>query len=131
MSQTMVSETDQDFIPVVIDRDERGRVKKGQALNPRGGQDRRLYAMKKKLDDLTPRALNALARLVEDEGNPSVRLNAAIQILDRTLGKPKQSVSLDVTSTSAMHLAALEELSARAKRTIDITPIETPIEQKD
>lgn len=127
MIQTMVSETDQDFTPVVIDRDERGRVKKGQALNPRGGQDRRLYAMKKKLDDLTPRALNALAKLVEDEGNPSVRLNAAIQILDRTLGKPKQSVSLDVTSTSAMHLAALEELSARARRTIDITP--TPIEE--
>lgn len=135
MSQTMVSETDQDFTPVVIDRDERGRVKKGQALNPRGGQDRRLYAMKRKLDGLTPRAIAALERLVEDEANPSVRLNAAIQILDRTLGKPKQQVALDVTSTSALHLQALQELADRARiaeqRTIDITPIETPIEQKD
>lgn len=132
----MAKTIDIDIAPLPqIERDEKGRLKKGQALNPRGGADRVMHAMKRKLDGLTPRAIAALERLVEDEANPSVRLNAAIQILDRTLGKPKQSVSVDVTSTSALHLQALQELADRARiaeqRTIDITPIETPVEEKD
>ena len=132
----MAKTIDIDIAPLPpIERDEKGRPKKGQALNPRGGADRVMHAMKRKLDGLTPRAIAALERLVEDESNPSVRLNAAIQILDRTLGKPKQSVSVDVTSTSALHLQALQELADRARiaeqRTIDITPIETPVEEKD
>jgi hypothetical protein len=125
MSQTMVSETDQDFLQVApIERDEKGRVKKGQALNPRGGQDRRLWAMKKKLDGLTPRALAALERMVDDESPEarSTRLGAAREILNRTMGVPRQQVQLEVTSSGALHLQALQELADRARQTIDITP---------
>lgn len=117
-----------------VERDERGRLKPGKSLNPTG-LDRRRALMLRKLESLTPRALAALERLVEDAANPTVRLGAAREILDRTMGKPKQSVSVDVTSTSALHLQALQELADRARiaeqRTIDITPIETPVEQKD
>jgi hypothetical protein len=124
-------------VPERIDiRDEKGRLAKGSNLNPTG-LDRRRALMLRKLESLTPKALSALERLVDDESpeNRSVRLGAAREILDRTMGKPKQSVSVDVTSTSALHLQALQELADRARiaeqRTIDITPIETPVEQKD
>lgn len=109
-----------------VERDERGRLKKGQALNPRGGADRVLHAMKRKLDGLTPKALAALERMVDDESNPSVRLGAAKEILNRTMGVPKQMVQMDVTSSGALHLQALQELAERARiaeqKTIDVTP---------
>jgi hypothetical protein len=120
-----------------VERDERGRLKPGKSLNPTG-LDRRRALMLRKLESLTPRALAALERLVEDEANPTVRLGAAREILDRTMGKAKQSVTVDVTSSGALHLQALQELADRARlaeqRTIDITPsvvrdTEAPIEK--
>ena len=121
---------------VDVERDERGRIKPGKSLNP-SGMDRKKAMMLRNLEDLTPRAIARLGRLVESD-NEAVALGASREVLDRVLGKAKQSVSVDVTSTSALHLQALQELSQRAKlaelaeqKTIDITPIETPVEQKD
>ena len=115
-----------------VERDERGRLKPGKSLNPTG-MDRRRALMLRKLESLTPKALGALERLIDDESpeNRATRLGAAKEILNRTMGVPRQTVALDVTSTSALHLQALEELAARARNTIDITPIETPVEEKD
>ena len=118
-------------------RNEKGQLQKGSNLNP-SGMDRKRALMLRKLESLTPRALAALERLVEDESNPTVRLGAAREILDRTMGKAKQSVTVDVTSSGALHLQALQELADRARlaeqRTIDITPnvvrdTEAPIEK--
>jgi hypothetical protein len=114
-------------------RNEKGQLQKGSNLNP-SGMDRKRALMLRKLEGLTPRALSALAALVEDKNNPTVRLGAAREILDRTMGKAKQSVTVDVTSSGALHLAALEELTQRARQTIDITPnvqrdTEAPIEK--
>jgi hypothetical protein len=43
------------------------------------------------------------------------------------MGTPKQSVSVDVTSSGALHLQALAELTERARiaerNTIDVTPL--------
>jgi DNA replication initiation complex subunit (GINS family) len=64
-----------------------------------------------------------------DDPNASVALGAAKEILDRNLGKVKQQVQVDVTSTHVLHLQALEELAERKRRqiieaqTIDITPV--------
>jgi hypothetical protein len=102
-------------------RNEKGQLQKGSNLNPTG-MDRKRALMLRKLESLTPRALAALERLVEDESNPTVRLGAAREILDRTMGKAKQSVTVDVTSSGALHLQALQELADRARQTIDITP---------
>jgi hypothetical protein len=111
-------------------RNDRGQLQKGSNLNP-SGMDRRRALMLRKLESLTPRALAALERLVDDEANPTVRLGAAREILDRTMGKAKQSVTVDVTSSGALHLQALQELADRARiaeaRTIDVTPLVSDI----
>jgi hypothetical protein len=109
-------------------RNEKGQLQKGSNLNPTG-MDRRRALMLRKLESLTPKALGALERLVEDESpeNRATRLGAAKEILNRTMGTPKQSVSVDVTSSGALHLQALAELTERARiaerNTIDVTPL--------
>jgi hypothetical protein len=108
-------------------RDKNGRVKRGsRAINPAGG-DRRLARMKMQLDQLTPRAIARLGKLI-DSDSEQVALGACREVLDRNLGKPKASLDVKVeASLSAMHLQALEELAnraseARASRMIDVTP---------
>ena len=111
-------------------RDDKGRLVKGSASPNASGLDRKKAMMLRNLEGLTPRAISRLGKLVESD-NESVALSAAKEVLDRTLGKAKQSVTVDVTSTSALHLAALEELAQRARRaeqiaeqkTIDVTPL--------
>ena len=111
-------------------RNEKGQLQKGSNLNPTG-MDRRRALMLRKLESLTPKALGALERLIDDESpeNRATRLGAAKEILNRTMGVPKQSVSVDVTSSGALHLQALQELADRARiaeqKTIDVTPIVT------
>jgi len=108
-----------------VERDERGRIKPGKSLNP-SGMDRKKAMMLRNLEDLTPRAISRLGKLVESD-NESVALAASKEVLDRTLGKSKQSVSVDLTSSGALHLQALAELTERARiaerNTIDVTPV--------
>ena len=110
-------------------RDNKGRLAKGSALNP-GGHSAREARMLRDLRALGPRAIAKLGKLLDDP-NASVALGAAKEILDRNLGKVKQQVQVDVTSTHVLHLQALEELAARKRaqlleaqssQTIDITP---------
>jgi len=118
-------------------RDEKGRLVKGSASPNVSGLDRKKAMMLRNLEALTPRAIARLGRLVESD-NEAVALGASREVLDRTLGKSKQSVTVDVTSSGALHLQALQELADRARlaeqRTIDITPnvqhdTEAPIEK--
>jgi hypothetical protein len=95
-------------------RDAKGRLLPGnRALNPYG-VDRRKLQMLRNLEGLTPKAIKTLERLLED-ANGSVALGAAKEVLDRNLGKVKQQVQVDVTSTHVLHLQALEELAARKR----------------
>jgi hypothetical protein len=110
----------------MVERDEKGRLKKGQNLNP-SGVDRRTQLMMRNLQDLTPRAIARLGTLI-DSDQPAIALGAAREVLNRNLGVPK--ARLDVTvehSVSAMHMAALQALADRARHvdatTIDITPL--------
>ena len=109
-------------------RDERGRVTKGSKLSPYGSMPRRQILALKKLEGLTDKAIKRLGELIDDR-NGSVALAAAKEVLDRNLGKARQNVQVEVTSTSAMHLAALQELAERKKQqlieaqAIDITPL--------
>ena len=109
----------------MVERDEKGRVKKGQALNPTG-IDRRKAMMLRDLEALTPRAIARLGTLI-DSDQPAIALGAAKEVLNRNLGVPK--ARLDVTvehSVSAMHLAALQALADKARdahaNIIDVTP---------
>ena len=109
----------------MVERDEKGRIKKGQSLNPTG-IDRRKAMMLRDLEALTPRAIARLGTLI-DSDQPAIALGAAKEVLNRNLGVPK--ARLDVTvehSLGAQHMAALQALADRARHvdatTIDITP---------
>lgn len=68
-----------------------------------------------RLGELTDAAIDAIASCLTDD-NPSVRLAAAKEVLDRQFGKPKTEAHV-ITATfdaSAAHLAALEALTAKA-----------------
>lgn len=99
---------------VPVQRDARGRLVKGGPSLNKSGLDRKKLMMLRNLEALTPKAIKTLERLLDD-ANPSAALGAAKEILDRNLGKVKQQVQVDVTSTHVLHLQALEELAARKK----------------
>lgn len=112
----------------MVERDEKGRLKKGANLNP-SGVDRRTQMMMRNLQDLTPRAIARLGTLI-DSDQPAIALGAAKEILNRNLGVPKARLDVSVEhSVSAMHLAALQALADKARQTeanmIDVTPFES------
>jgi hypothetical protein len=110
----------------MVERDDKGRLKKGTApLNP-SGVDRRTQMMMRDLQALTPRAIARLGTLI-DSDQPAIALGAAKEVLNRNLGVPK--ARLDVTvehSVSAMHMEALRLLADKAREAqasmIDVTP---------
>ena len=104
-------------------RRENGKLLKGSRLNP-SGMDRKKAQVLKMLESLTPIAINRLSQLVRSENEP-VALGAIKEVLDRTQGKAKQAVTVDVTSTHVLHLQALEELARRSRDAglIDVTPV--------
>lgn len=116
-------------VPASVLRDAKGRVVKGQTLNA-GGRTTREARMLRDLRALGPRAIAKLGQLLDDP-NGSVALGAAKEILDRNLGKVKQSVTVDVKSTHILHLEALQTLAERKRQqvleaqAIDITNVAT------
>ena len=111
-------------------RNAKGQLLPGEKLNG-SGLERYKARMKNQLDQLTPRAINRLSKLLDSE-DEKVAIVAVKEILDRNLGKPKASLDVRVeTSLSALHLQALEELAqrahaARAERMVDVTPTPMP-----
>jgi hypothetical protein len=98
-------------------RDAKGRLLPGQKpLNATGLAPKQLR-MLRNLEGLTPKAIATLERLLDDP-NPSAALGAAKEVLDRNLGKVKQQVQVDVTSTHVLHLEALQHLAEKKKQQI-------------
>ena len=109
----------------MVERDEKGRIKKGQSLNPTG-IDRRKAMMLRDLEALTPRAIARLGTLL-DSDQPAIALASAKEILNRNLGTPRAVVDVSVQhSIGAQHMAALRELADKARAAqsnmIDVTP---------
>jgi len=96
-------------------RDKKGRIAKGSILNPYGLNIREAR-IKRAIEALSLPAVATLARLLESE-NHSAALGAAKEILDRTLGKVRQRVDVDVSveHTHVMHLDALKRLNDKAR----------------
>lgn len=92
------------------------------------GRDIRQARLKRALEGLNAAAVAALADALAN-GSISEKLTAAKEVLDRNLGKPKQSTAFDVTvtHTSAAHVAALEALAAQARPIIDMDPADKPL----
>jgi len=105
-------------------RDKKGRIAKGSILNPYGLNIREAR-IKRAIEALSLPAVATLARLLESE-NAGAALGAAKEILDRTLGKVRQRVDVDVSveHTHVMHLDALKRLNDKARQTTDTIVID-------
>jgi hypothetical protein len=96
---------------------------KGQSGNPTG-KAKRDAAILRRLDTLTLKAVDAYAKILNDDAATNIeRLQAANAVLDRVLGKPKQQITSQVTVEHGptAQLAALMGLS-RSALVIDHDP---------
>ena len=109
---------------IVAERDAKGRLKKGQILNPYGLNIREAR-IKRAIEGLSMHAVQTLARLLDSE-NAGAALGAAKEVLDRNLGKVRQRVDVDVSveHTHVMHLDALKRLNDKARQTADTIVID-------
>lgn len=90
-------------------------------LNPRSYADR--YSQ---LVDLSGEAITKLGQLMREGATEAIQFNAAVEILNRVDGKPRQQVQIEAkTDLTTMHLDALRALAAQAPEIIDITPAQT------
>lgn len=77
-----------------------------------------------KLEELSGEAIDKLAYLMRNGSSEAIQQSSAIEILNRTDGKPRQAATLDVkTDLTSLHLDALRALAAQAPDLIDITPV--------
>jgi hypothetical protein len=103
--------------------------KAGESGNPAGVYNRH-RALKARLDGMTMKAAAVLEDVMEN-GSNSERLNAAKEVLDRSLGKAKQQATVQVQHSSDAHLSALIQMASatqarlEAAQVIDITPVST------
>ena len=77
----------------------------GESGNPSGLTNKQA-AIKRRLEGMTFRACDVLAETMES-GEPHLRLAAAKEVLDRSLGRPRQQATLEVTHSAAPHLAEI------------------------
>lgn len=103
------------------ERDGNGRWVRGVSGNPGGrSTDARLAIGRAR--ELTPDAIEGLWRLAIDEKvTPAVRKDCYIAILDRGLGRPRQTVHLDAAGLTRTE-EALEELSDEELRALIQAP---------
>jgi hypothetical protein len=98
--------------------------KKGQSGNP-AGVDAKQARMRRMLEDLTPRAINRLAVLLDSE-NEAVALAAVKEVLDRVWGRPRQQTQVDVRAEGHVaHHQVLLELAEAAKARATTHPTDT------
>ncbi|RVI05001.1 hypothetical protein CN200_32125 [Sinorhizobium meliloti] len=92
-------------------RTSEGRFAPGQSGNP-SGRPKTPAHIKEMLDGLTEKAVLALGEALEGD-DLKLKLTAAQEVLNRALGKPHTSTSIDVTQNNlpAAHLAALTRLA--------------------
>lgn len=87
------------------------RLLRGEALERRATPSEELVVLsRQRLAGLLPKSVETLSRLLDSEAE-SIRLQAAQLILDRVLGKPRQSADITVTESGSESL--LRALLAR------------------
>ena len=101
---------------------------KGQVANPWGPKQLREIRMLRDLQALTPKAIAALGRALE-EGTTSEQLTAAREVLDRNLGKATRKIDVAVTHSHELHLQALKNLADKARAAQAVLP--APVEVID
>ena len=100
---------------------------KGESGNV-GGVSTRHLALKRRFDGMSMKAAAVLEEVMET-GTNAEKLNAAKEVLDRSLGKAKQQSTVQVQHSSDAHLQALIQMAdatrarIEASQLIDITPV--------
>lgn len=109
-------------------RGPKGEFLPGHSGNP-GGRPRTPERVKEMLDGLTEAAVTALADAVVGD-DPKLRLTAAQEILNRSLGKPHTTASIDLRTDDAAtaHLTALTAMSLAAAKALAQALPSSPIQ---
>lgn len=94
----------------MVNRNTKGQWLPGTSPNP-AGRPRTPPEVKQMLERLTPLALAALADAVSGP-DPRLRVIAAQEILNRTLGKPVQPATVDVDPRQVLPQMYIEALKA-------------------
>lgn len=95
---------------------------KGQSGNP-AGLSIKEQKLKRRLEGLTHKAVDALERVLDDkEATHSEKLAAAREVFDRAIGKAKQQATLEVTHNASPHLTALVNLAAQSAARLQSHP---------
>ncbi len=112
----------------MIVRDQSGRLRPGSSsLNP-GGRPKTPERVRAMLEGLTEQAVLALEEALNGD-DPKLRMIAAQEVLNRALGRPHTTASVEVKTAdvSAAHIAALNELTALAKASKHANTIEAEV----
>ena len=97
----------------MAERDEKGRFVKGHKGAHKAGRKLTPPEFKKACEELVLPALGVLKEIMMDPAQPaSSRLKAAEIILDRTFGKPFQSLQIDETDRTIRIVEANPESAA-------------------
>ncbi|MDW9375263.1 hypothetical protein GOC57_11355 [Sinorhizobium meliloti] len=104
-------------------RTSEGRFAPGHSGNP-NGRPKTPAHIKAMLEGLTEKAVLALGEALDGD-DPKLKLTAAQEVLNRALGKPHTSASIDVTQNNnpAAHLAALTQLALAQRALTAAAPL--------
>ena len=94
-----------------------GQFSKGQSGNP-GGRPKKNPEAKEILKAATPDAARVLVTLLKSKDD-KIKLQAAQAILDRTQGKPKEAVSMDLSGGLDVRAQVRSVLIERLKLNAD------------
>lgn len=96
---------------------------KGNVANPYGPKQLREIRMLRDLQALTPKAIAALGRALEN-GTTGEQISAAKEVLDRNLGKATRKIDVAVTHSHELHLQALKNLADKARQAALPAPVD-------
>jgi hypothetical protein len=94
-------------------------VQPGQVLNP-GGRPKIPAEVREAAMALTPKAIETLGKIMEDERvPPGVRVTACERILDRALGKPAQTVDVTTRKDDALDYSIADLVAIAYRRGLE------------
>lgn len=121
---------DNQRIVIEVPQKRGGRFLPGVSGNP-GGRKRNTHQVEELARTYTPQAIEALVAALK---TPKERVPAAIALLDRGWGRPKQSIETTGNDHLTLHLLAAEQVSGQMLegKAIDVVPdVQTSVASDD